>query len=612
MPWPRYVLERARANLLQGLRRHLDQPALGLCTALLLGERADLSPAIREAFATTGVGHLLAVSGLHMGLVALFTGGLMNWILLRSTWLTLRLPVRKVATLVALTAAVLYAAMAGFSPSAVRAMVMVLAFGSAFLIDRPQTPVNALALAAWGLLLAQPLHIFGISFQLSFVAVFFLVLAMPVLQMVHNGDGEDAEKERKGMGRRDPRRLLFDLLLVTLVATVATAPLLAWHFQRISLIGVLTNLILVPVSCLVIFPSLLTSALLWPLIPPLAGIMWETIARFINPLTTAIEGLASWPLAAVWVARPSVSQIVLTYLFLSALAVLPGRSHTRVWVAILGTAILVGTGWQAWSRSHDRNLSLHVLDVGQGACQVVEFPGGGVMVADGGGLMASQFDVGKMVVAPFLRARGHTRIDILVATHPEQDHVGGLAALVEQFEVDELWTTEDEGLNTAWGRLLSACAQNDVPRIIWQKEDHIRKGPVTIDVLPPTACPEAQGNNARSLVLGLHYGKRRFLISGDIDQGRERCLLVSGLGRRDVLVVPHHGSKTSSLHAFVESTRPEVVIVPVGWRNPLGLPNGRILRRYEGAGSRILRTDQDGTVTVRTDGERVEVSKFRD
>jgi competence protein ComEC len=598
----RYWLESGRRAIMLGIDRCLDGPARGIAMALLLGERAWLSKDLKEAFARAGIGHLLAVSGIHMALAALLIGGLARALLLRSEWITLRFPVKKLAISLALIGVVTYAGLAGFSPSAVRAMVMILAFGVAFLIDRPQTSLNSLALAAWALLIFNPLYLFGISFQLSFTAVFFLIMFSSYLRSL--------PEEKKRNGQKHFWIYIRGFILVTLIATLATAPFVARHFQRVCLVGLLSNLLVVPVTSFVILPGLLLGVILLPLFPELTSEIWQGVGWLLDYLVDFIYFVSGWNWSAIWVPRPSILQVSLFYLILGSLALMRHWKISRAFAVLFFVLLLSVSVCREWNLSHQDSLKLHVLDVGQGTSQVVELPKGRLMVMDGGGLRSPYFDIGERVVAPFIRHLGYRKIDVIVLSHPEQDHMGGLAALVRQFPVGELWTNDDISMDLSWKRLLEACSQRGVRHRVWREGRVDQIGDIIVEVRPSTGCEGVHGHNGRSLVLKLDHGRRSILLTGDIGRTREQCLLKEGIGPVDVLVVPHHGSKTSSCSEFVKQIHPEIAIVPVGWRNSLGLPNPQVLERYREAGSNLLRVDLDGTVCVEINGDVLTVDKY--
>jgi len=599
----RYWLESGRRRLMLGIDRSLDGPAKGIAMALLLGEKAWLSHGIKEAFAKAGIGHLLAVSGLHMALVALLIGGLTRTLLLRSEWIALRVPVKKIATSLALIGTVAYAGLAGFSPSAVRAMVMISAFGLAFMVDRPQTPINSLALAAWSLLIFNPLYLFGISFQLSFTAVFFLIIFSSYMIPV------SGEKQ----GRRQAfwtRTRAF--ILVTLIATLATAPIVAWYFQRVSLLGLLSNLLMVPLTSLVILPGLLLGAILLPVSQGLASLVWQGVGWFLGYLVDLICLVSGWDWSAIWIPRPTVPQVSLAYLFLGSLALIK-YSRKFMGLAVLSLfSLLSVSAYREYSISHQGYLKLHVLDVGQGTSQVLELPGGKLMVVDSGGSRGSYFNSGKRIVAPFIRYLGHRKIDVLVLSQSNRGYAGGLTALVSQFPVGELWTSMDNSRNLSWRRLLNACSRHGVRHRVWRNRGLEYIGDVRVEVWSLRGCRGIHNyRRGRVLVLRLSYGGRSILLTGNIDRSREQQMLSEGIiSPVDVLVVPNHGSNNSSSMEFVRQTRPEISIVPVWWRSSLGLPSLQALARYRDVGSHVLRTDLDGTVDVETGSNVLVVDSY--
>ena len=565
--------------------------------ALLFGHRSGLPPQLAEAFSITGTGHLLAVSGLHMALAAALVFFCVRWCLLRSQRIALHVPVTKVATLFSMAAVVAYAGLAGFSPSATRAMIMILIFSLALIIERPHAPVNSLAAAAWILLAMSPFYLFDMAFQLSFAAVFFLILFSPLFRM---------PEHEVSTGRRAAVYLL-GVAGVSVVAALATAPLAAWYFQRLSMAGPVLNLVLVPAVCFIILPLLIAGAgvsLLWPafahmffLVP--AGVM-------ITGMLKLIEAAAHIQWAAFWIARPEIWQPVLFWLALLAAGLSVSRRmerrlklRLRIISIVLFCTVPAGMLYERYVREAGMNFILHVPDVGQGTCQVVELPGGRLMVMDGGGFRSTTFDTGERIVAPFIRTLGYTHIDILALSHPETDHVGGLAALVRQFSPDELWTNIDTApWNQSWNNLVDAVREMGVRHVIFTEDRVFARYGVHFQVFTPAACLSARSRNSRSLVVRLSHGGGAFLLTGDIDRQREACLVGEKPGPADVVVVPHHGSRTSSSPDFISYVHPRAAFISAGWRNYLGLPAPDVVDRWQRAGAEVLSTARDGTLTA--------------
>ncbi len=588
----RYRLETARAWVIRAIDRAFNDPAVkGVAMALLVGQREWLSPEARETFARAGVGHLLAVSGLHMALVALLFGILLRFFLLRVPRLALLINVTKVSTAASLAGVVLYAGLAGFSPSAVRAMVMVVAFGFAIIVDRPQEPLNALALAAWALLLFNPLYLFSPAFQLSFAAVFFLIFFGERYRNLADGTMS------KGVFSRQVQAWGF----AALVGFLATAPLIQWHFQRISLVGPALNLVVVPVVSFILLP-LLFLGIPGQLIHPMAGnFFWTPAACVAKGVLYLLNWFSSQDWTWCWVPAPHAHEIVILYAVLVCAALMPERARMVAGVLVYCVLLVSVPFLRQWELGRNSAMILHVLDVGQGTCQVVELPGGRLMVVDGGGLASSSFDVGRMLVAPFIRTLGYRKIDIVGLSHPQHDHIGGLPCLLREFPVGELWTGTDRGHGRDWAELMKISSARGVTHRVWSHDGMREIGEVRIRILTPSRTPGITGLNNRGLVFRLEYGGQSVLLTGDIEAEREASFLSRAPGPVDILVVPHHGSNTSSSMKFIRTLRPKTAIIPVGARNHLGLPDPEVINRYKKAGASILRTDRDGTITCRLD-----------
>lgn len=601
----RYWLEKLRHNIAQTIDGAFSADTKGIAIALVTGQRGFLGEKAKELFIKAGLGHILAVSGLHMGLLAAGTGGILYLILLHFKWLAVRIRVKKAAVVASAVICLIYAGLAGFSPSAIRAAAMYMAFAAAFYADKPFQPIHALVLSAWGLLLYNPFYLFSISFQLSYISTFFILLLIYTLKEVQLSHNKLINN-------------LFWLVLITVVAYAATSPLGMYHFQRLSFAGPFLNVLFVPIVSFFVLPSLLVGAALCTISLDLAQFFWKLTDVFMEWI---LMSLSTLPLDrfTFWYPRPWQWQVALCYTLLLAMFFTsytskgPGWKRLRPFFAtcILFLLFFVTIPYfRNYALKRQNHLELHVLDVGQGTCQVLTAPGGRVMVVDAGGLRSS-LDVGKAVVGPFLRSLGITGIDILALSHPEQDHMGGMSSLLDQFKVREFWTNSDCITAEHCLELVNKGRKLGVKHVLWQDPAHRKLGEVDIHILPPQ-CKNIsfKDHNNNSLVFHINFGKVDMLLPGDIQHKREKCLVEKGLGNMKVLVVPHHGSRTSSSSSFLKATHPEVAIVPVGYNNFLGLPNSDVLRSYNLIKAKVFRTDLDGTVTIRTNGRDVTTSTF--
>ncbi len=584
----RYWLESVRSRLIQGVDESFQRAGpKGIAIALLAGQREWMPRDTKEWFARTGVGHLLAVSGLHMALVALLFGLGSRFVLLRLGNLPLRINVRKVSMGIALVATFLYAGIAGFSPSAVRAMVMIFAFGMAVLVDRPQLPVNALAIAAWFLLLLDPFYLFSPAFQLSFTAVFFLILFGSRFQ----------PEEKEPLNGRTWNQRCQAWALAALIGFLGTIPLILWHFHRVSFVGIPLNFFLVPFASFLLLPGLFAGAFVHPVLPWLGAVIWKVTECVTAGLLEILHYFSLQDWAWRWMPVPKPYEIAMAYFSLLAAALVPKRKWMLAGLFLYCCLLVLLPLKRQFELSKGEFMALHVLDVGQGACQVVELPHGKVMVVDAGGLRSRTFDTGRMIVAPFLRTLGYTRIDVVALTHPQHDHIGGLKALFEEFPVREFWIYEGRWAGREMERLLETARAKGVYIRPWPEDAKMEEEGVQVEIYTPSPGDALSGLNNLGLVYKLGYRGCNALVTGDIEAPRERCLLEKDIGPVEVLVVPHHGSKTSSTRSFVWAIRPKAAIIPVGFRNPLDLPDPQVVERYRKAGAKIFRTDMNGTVS---------------
>jgi competence protein ComEC len=581
-------IARWRARLLDAIRRHLDGERRALVASLVVGDRGEIARALDDDFRTAGVSHVLSVSGLHLAVAAwLFYTGLVR--LLLRLGLGLGRPVRRFAAAAALPAIVVYTFLTGAQVATVRACVVAIVWLAAVALDRRATAAGALALAALGVLLASPLELFDPSFQLSFAAALGTsLLSLPL------SSGPTA-----GPGLRFVRWTA-RLCVASLAAIAATLPIGAFHFSQVAPMGMLSNLVVVPLAELGIVPIGLCGAVLaalpgggWPggLLLQLAGCGAAWMAGFVR-------WFAGW--APSWhVATPGAVEIVAWYGALVCLA-LGGR--WRRWALLCAFIVAASVTGHALSRHFSTTLRATFLDVGQGDACVLELPRGHAVVIDGGGSFDPSFDPGREVVAPFLWRRGIRRIDLVVMSHPHPDHANGLPSLVDQFAVGEIWTNGQESRLPALLKLHEAATKRGVP---FGTPRALSIGGVALRPLAPldehgqVAPDAAWGENDNSLVLEVAYRGRKLLFTGDVEREAESRLAT---GPVDVVKVPHHGSRTSSTPPLVDATHPSLAVISVGERNRWGFPAPSVVARWTGAGARLLRTDRDGAVIVSVDG----------
>jgi competence protein ComEC len=590
-----------------GFWRASPGPASALSDALTTGERVEIGQEVQAAFFRSGLTHLIAISGMNVGCLVALVYFLLRRAIAALEPLVLRIPAQPLAAAATLPFLWFFYRFSGSQIPVGRAVLMAAAALLAVILWRRGDAVNALGIAALVYLALDPRSLFSVSFQLSFAAVTALVLVAPRVA------------RRRGEHERRCERLartVRNLLLVSAAAGGMTAPLVAFHFQQVALVGPLANLVAVPYTEVLALPAA------WAAI--LGDAIWVRLGEWLRPVAVALASglivIADFFATPAWssvrTARPPpLVTLAVTAVVASLLP--PGTPRLRrarlfaLVAAVVSVALWIGG-------LHAAALRVAVFDVGQGLSAAALLPGGGVLVVDGGPRWRSG-DAGSRIVAPALRALGVRRIDALAITHLHPDHAGGVPALLAEFPVAKVWhglgAVEESGLAAVlapWGRPPSGAER------LTRGEERELPGEVRVRVLnPPAAAAPGRlreaGANDRSLGLLLTWRRTGVVVLGDAGADVVPGMAAAAAGRVPpgvVLQVPHHGGSPSACRAAVEAFGPAVAVIPVG-RNGYGHPRPAAVAALE-ASARVLRTDRDGAVFVTSDGERLEVRTWRE
>jgi competence protein ComEC len=604
------------SNFRKNLARLIDRAGNGgekqeksVLKALVLGDRTGIDSELRGRFNRAGAGHLLAISGLHVGIVATASFAFFRWFFSSLPFLVWRGWCRQWAAVATLGPVLAYGVLAGMSPSTQRAEIMVCVCMVALVWGRLQDMFNTLAVAALIILLVFPPAIFTISFQLSFAAVLVIVYGMGKIGIA---------REPEVSIKRNALQRIKAFALLSVFALAGTAPLALFYFNQTSVIGIAANLLLIPIVGFFVVPLGLFSALLSVVLKPASIWGFSLCLDGIRLALAVIDFFASFPFGSIMTVTPSVLEIFIYYAVGWCLFNLHSQRFA-IWMMAAALVLAVGDGlfWTT-KRFWHRDLVVTAIDVGQGGSTLMELPGGKVILYDGGGFSDNRFfDMGKRVVAPFLWKKKIATVDILILSHANADHLNGLIYIAEQFNVRELWTNGDINTTKGYRELMSVCEKKGLSvRRIDTGFGQQYMGPVTLDLLhPPPGYFNTAGANVQekrndgSLVVKVMMGEHSFLLTGDIEKQAEIQMIeragicLSGT----VLFAPHHGSKSSSSTGFLSKVNPEIVVISAGEGNRFGFPHDEVIDRYHRAGARIFSTATQGAIAMRTDGERIHV-----
>ncbi len=608
--WIEGIRDSIRDNVSKNANERKDAPVL---LALITGDQGEIPKETREAFSRAGTAHILAISGEHVGLIIMLSFAILIWMFRRSERAMMAVNIYKLAAIITIPVIIIYSLIAGGGFSIVRSAIMGGTVLTALLIDRRKDLPSLVAIAAFLILLFEPQALFDISFQLSFVSVISLMVIFPYLNRIYEGN-DDSNLEttaRTASGRIWSHVAV--LATVSLAATIGTTPIVAYYFNRISIISPIANLVTVPIIGLIIVPLGLLSSLLIPVSLTVSGLFVSVNSWLISWIVWLTKLFASIPMASVRVVTPNLFEITLFYAIVG-LIIFRMKFKWAKRLLIPALALMVAAEsfyyFKPWLQ---KDLKVTFLDVGQAESTLIEFPGGKRMLIDGGGSPNTDFDVGEKVVAPFLWHERITRLDYMVLSHPNSDHYGGLPFIVRNFDIGEVWESGIEEKNSGYIDFKRAL----VERLLVSKKvgdgDELIINKATIKVLNPpkgySSTDDRAANNG-SLVLKITHGDTSFLFTGDIEKAAEEQLLSKGSGLKStVLKVPHHGSLTSSSEGFLKRVQPQKAIFFVGHKNRFGFPKEAVTKRYKIIHAEIYRTDRDGAIAAFSDGIKVRLSK---
>ena len=611
-------LKKIQQSIRDFFRTKLNDQNFAVYCALILGQRQTLTSELREPFNRTGLGHVLAVSGLHVGLVAWTAFFLIKWVLSLSYRLALKTNIQRLAAVLTCFPVVGYTLLTGFQIPGQRAMIMVLTFLGSLILGKEREVWSTLSLAGLLILALDPHALFSISFQFSFLAVTGILLLTPLF--LRRLPSPETSQKGKTWLFNNALVYLVGLIAVSLSATLFLLPVTSLYFHRISLVAVPANVTVIPILGVCVLPLGLLSVAALPFSHQVAGFFLKLGEWGLDLIMEITRFWASLSWASFWVVSPNSVEIILFYMFIFFAIFFARSKWARMGLAVTLIFVLVDLGYWFYKTNLHQDLRVTFLDVRNGNAALVEFPGGEKMLIDGGGFSDATFDVGKMVVAPYLWQSKIRKIDYLVLSHPQSDHMNGLRFVAEAFGPKEFWWNGDKVKTASFEELMDILKTKGVKKLLpADLTAGKRIHGVKIRVLHPK--PDSYSSdrydararlNNNSLVLKISFRGTTFLFPGDLQRQGEAVLIsnASDALKSDVLLSPHHGSKTSNSPEFLEAVSPSICVISSGGENLPRSSQKQTIRRLTELGCKVFFTGRTGAVQITVGTDKLKVNTF--
>lgn len=625
----KYSINRFRQSLaakIDQLEETSDHSTLSMIKALAIGDKSSITEQQWRVLTNTGTSHLMAISGLHIGLAALFAH-----VLVRRSVPVIFLkyyPAQHVALIAGVFTAVLYALIAGLSIPTQRALIMLIVLALLLLLRRNHRPLDALGFALVAILVFDPLAVLSVGFWFSFSAVAAIFISVTK----NVGGGDDVTDEITGAitGARKTRRritkILKHWLRLQMILSLFLLPLSLFMFQQVSLVSPFANLLLIPYVSFLVVPVVLLAILSSLLVPVASNGMFELAALLLELIWPMLSSLSSqdfslWRNDDIGVVELFVTSFSLVALYFSDqlsswLLSKVSKPIFSLWsvrglLSIILLSCFVRLLDQPEVELNKGEIKLTVLDVGQGSSAIIQTRHH-ALVFDAGAKFSNKLDTGKNIIIPFLNSENINVLDALIVSHGDADHIGGAQALLDEYPDTKLM-----GQDIA--KLRSVNKQRCYSDIEWRWDgvDFKFLSPEKGGGSKKTGRKQSRNNHSCVLHVSSNFGS--ILLTGDIEKTVEKKLLKKYQNQlhSDVLIVPHHGSDTSSIMPFIAAVNPKISIISVGYNNKYHLPNHRVLKRYSehynGSNYRVLKTYSSGAISlILKEGVEIKYQKFRE
>lgn len=576
------------------IEQNLSNETSKLLSGILIGNKNNLQKEIQEDFRNSSLSHVLAISGMHV-----------SYIMLGITFVINKMKFnKKISKIITIFILLFFIILTGKTASVTRACFMSSYIILASLFHKKAHVLASISISLLIILIINPYLILDIGLQLSYGGTIGIVLIYPILKKLKKKK-EDKNSKFKKIIHKVKEKIL-DIILITISANLVIFPIVLFHYNTISFTFIISNLLISPIIGIIIILGFI-SVFASYIISPISKVMFLILQTFLNLLIKIAHFCAELPFSKVYFPTPKIYVIIIYYVFLifiilerNKIIVIKKINKKIIIIFVIIIIIL-----NLILNFIPKTFTISFIDVGQGDSMLISTPKGKKILIDGGGSRDEEsFNIGKQTLIPYLLNKGITKLDYILISHFDSDHVGGILSVLEELKVEKVIICEQEE-NENYRRFKEIVKNKKIKVYVVKKGDNVKiEENILLNILwPKDEKIKENAINNNSIVAKLNYKSFSILLTGDIEKIAENEILKeyenSNILNANILKVAHHGSKSSSINEFLEKVKPQIALIGVGEENTFGHPNEGVLKRLENINTKIYRTDKKGEITIK-------------
>lgn len=576
------------------IEQNLSNETSKLLSGILIGNKNNLQKEIQEDFRNSSLSHVLAISGMHV-----------SYIMLGITFVINKMKFNKrVSKIITIFILLFFIILTGKTASVTRACFMSSYIILASLFHKKAHVLASISISLLIILIINPYLILDIGLQLSYGGTIGIVLIYPILKKLKKKKEDKSSKFKKIIHKIKDK--ILDIILITISANLVIFPIVLFHYNTISFTFIISNLLISPIIGIIIILGFI-SVFASYIISPISKVMFLILQTFLNLLIKIAHFCAELPFSKVYFPTPKIYVIIIYYVFLIFIILARNKIIVvkKINKKIIIIFVIIIIILNLILNFIPKTFTIYFIDVGQGDSMLISTPKGKKILIDGGGSRDEEsFNIGKQTLIPYLLNKGITKLDYILISHFDSDHVGGILSVLEELKVEKVIICEQEE-NENYRRFKEIVKNKKIKVYVVKKGDNVKiEENILLNILwPKDEKIKENAINNNSIVAKLNYKNFSILLTGDIEKIAENEILKeyenSNILNANILKVAHHGSKSSSINEFLEKVKPQIALIGVGEKNTFGHPNEGVLKRLENINTKIYRTDKKGEITIK-------------